>query len=207
MLLSDLVSEVISEVGGDPTDSALATKVFGFMKAGMRTIPALIRGRMLTTRQTFTMPANTNSYDLGTLSPSFIRERGFWYTDGNNKKVEIFRMDVSQFKQYQDVLAQSNPRYYNISIKNFLTDRLTPAALPIEVDYFCALTDSLTSSSTFVLGEDYIEMVKSLTMVKYYGYQEDDVKIASNKGDAKTYLDEMGNRFEQDEMGDFPVET
>lgn len=207
MLLSDLVDEVIDELGADPDDPEIPGKIFGYMRAGMRTIPALVRGRMLTTRQNFTIPFNSNTYDLSLLSPSFIRERGFWYTDNNNKKVEIVRMDVSQFKQYQDVQAQAYPRYYNISAKNFFLDRLTSLAMSIEVDYFCAITDSITSATAFTLGEDYIELVKKLTKSIYYEYQEDNDKMTSNKMDAKIFIDELEARYEEDEMGDFPIET
>lgn len=207
MLLSDLGVEVINEVGGDPTDDDLVAKIFGYMKAGMRTIPALIRSRMITTRQTFTLPVGYSSYDLSQLSPSFIRERGFWYTDGNNKKVEIIRLDVSQFKQYQDTSVSSKPKYFNISSKTWFVDRLAPAAMQIEVDYFCALTDTITNASIFTLGEDYIELVKCLAKAKYYEYEDDDAKRDANKADAKVYLTELEIRYEEDEQGDFPDET
>lgn len=207
MLLSDLGLEVIGEIGGDSSDEQLVANIFNYMKAGMRHIPALIRSRMLTTRQTFVLPANNYLYDLSLLSPSFIRERGFWYTDNNNKKVEIIRMDIHQFKQYQDVGSHSNPKYFYISQKSFNVDRLAPSNITIETDYFCGLTDNITNASAFTLGEDFIELVKYLTKMIYYEYEDDDAKSDKNGARAKSLMEELSNRYEEDEQGDFPTET
>lgn len=207
MLLSDLGNEVIAEVAADPSDPDIPTLIFGFMRAGMRTIPALIRGRMLTNRQTFNMPANASSFDLSTLSPSFIRENGLWYTDNNNKKVPIIRLSVNEFKRFQDLNATTYPKFYNISVKTLWIDTPVGGILPIEIDYFCGITDAITNASIFNLGEDFIELVKKLTKSLYYEYQEDSDKMMSNKQDAKILIDELDARYTEQELGDFPDES
>lgn len=209
MLISDLVSEVIGEIGGDSSDSALANKVFGFMRSGMRLIPTLVRSRALTAQKTFIITANLNFYDLTLLSPSFIRERdgGFWYVDNNNKRVPIYRLSLDMFNQQVDQTGSTYPRYYDISNKQFNIDRPVSSNLTIYVDYFTALTNSLATSSTFTLGEDHIELVKFLTKRYYYEYQEDMQKKDSNTADAKVIMDELEARYQEDELGDFPDET
>lgn len=206
--MSDLVTEVISEVGGDTADSDLATKIFGYMKSGMRIIPALVRSRILTTRKSFTLVTGANSYNLSLLSPSFLRERTFSYIDPNGKEVPITMLSAGMFLQYKDTAAVgSYPQNYNISNKTVFFDRSAPQNLTINVDYFCGITDNLLSSSTYFSTEDSIELVKSLTKMKYYEYEEDDAKIASNKSDAKVLMDEMESRYIEDELGGFPDEA
>lgn len=206
--MSDLITEVVGEIGGDPEDADLSNKLFGYMKSGMRIIPALIRSRIITTRKTFILPAGSNSYDLTQLSPSFLRERLFSYVDNNDKNVEIRRQSVGMFTQYQDPqLVGAYPMHYNISNNNVFFDRSAPQDLTINIDYFCGITDGLTINTVYFSSEDSIELVKSLCKIKYYEYEEDDVKMASSKSDAKILMDEMESRYIEDELGDFPDET
>lgn len=208
MLISDLVSEVVSEIGGDVDDTGLASKVFGYMRSGIRIMPALIRARVLTCESSFVLN-NASTYDLKLLSPSFLRERpeGFWYVDNNNKRVQIYRLSLGMFNSQVDQSGATYPRYYNISVKQFRIDRPTNGSLTIYCDYFCGLTDTLATSSQFILGEDFIELVKFLTKRFYYEYQEDMDKKASASADAKIIMDELEARYEEEEMGDFPDES
>lgn len=210
MLMSDLVTEVIGEIGGDSDDTALAIRIFGYMKAGMRILPAIVRSRTITSRQSFVLPANNYSYNLALLSPSFIRERdsmAFSYVDPNGKEQGIVRLGSDEFKQSKDQGAQAYPKFFNIGNRTVYFDRAAPLALTINVDYFCGLTDNLISSSTFTLGEDQIELVKFLTKMVYYEYQEDDTKHDRNLAKAKTMWEELEARYIEDELGDFPAES
>lgn len=208
MLMSDLITEVIGEIGADPDDAVLTNNLFNYMKSGMRLIPALIRSRIITTRQSFTLPAGHNSFDLTTLSPAFLRERVFSYVDNNGKNVIIHQQSVAMFTSYQDpALVGAYPLHYNMSNKTVFFDRSAPIPLSINVDYFCGITNPLQITSTYFSSEDSVELVKSLCKMKYYEYEEDDAKVERNKGDAKILMDEMESRYIEDELGGFPDET
>ena len=46
MIISDIISEVITDVGGDTTDTGLAAKMLVFTKGAMRKFPLFSRSRI-----------------------------------------------------------------------------------------------------------------------------------------------------------------
>ena len=208
LTIDNILDEIIAEVGGDTTDSAFKTLMLGFMKTGIRHIPALIRSRLFITIQTKTLAALAYSIDLSSLDPGFIKERAVWWVTTENKRQAInLANSHSQFNDIFNQNANGTPRVYRVYDKTMEFDRSANQQYTIGIEYFKEVS-AISTSNTFFGDDSLLAAVKHYTKMVYYGdYEEDEVKQNRHERQGGKIIFELEGDFEAQEMGGYVEQT
>ena len=181
MIVSAIVSEIISETGGDTSDTGLQTLIFGFVKAALRRLPRFMISRSLLITTSISLSAGANS---ASLPNGFVREKQIYRRDSGGVKVEITHPPYFDFHNVNnnDIGAIN---HYDILGKVIYFDHKSEAADTIYVECFKNDTSSLVIGDSFVGNDDEVEILKDMTKYIYYkDYEEDMKKAAASKQDA-----------------------
>jgi len=200
MIISELITEIISEVGGDTADTDLAAKMLIFVKGALRRAQLFCRHRLLADTSYATLSSGSNYITTPT---GFIRETGeksIYYIDSGARKY-IEKLTSGQFGLQVNTSSSGKPAYYHI-IENVIEfDKNADADLVIYVEHFQEL-DNITAASTFFGSSDITEVVKDGAKYTYYSdYVEDDAKADKKLMLFKAGLDELESKFMMSEQG------
>jgi hypothetical protein len=195
MLLADIRAEIISEVGADAADTALATKVDGFIKSALRRFPLLTRARFMLSIKTATLAAGAQTVELPT---GFISERDIWYQSGGDR----LRCEQALSDVFNDMYTSESvgaPEYYRIYGTTVEFHRKADQAYTLYFECFADPSD-VTSASSFTDIRS-IEVLKDGAKAYYYEYIEDNQKSLEKLSMFKGGLDELEARYISEEMG------
>lgn len=193
MIISDIINEVISEVGGDTSDTDLQAKMLIFAKGALRRFPLFSKARLLTIISYATLTAGQNYLTTPTY---FIDETKLWYEE-SGKRHEILRKNESEFMAIVDTTATGAPQYYHIVGNVIEFDKNADQDRIIYIEHKGEV-DDITSASDFFGNTSMIEILKDGIKGTYYGeYVED----SSGKGDKAMGRFKAGlDKLEEDYM-------
>lgn len=203
MTINEVITEIITEVGGDPSDSTLTAKMFGFFKAGYRRIPALIRDRNFLAEGTITVSSGSDKGDLTSL-PGFIREREVWFQGDNLIHIPIYRPPSTQY--WHKVItpnASGKPFYFRIYGKTIQLDKKADKDLLVGFDYFKEVS-AIELTDTWDADEQIMEAAKDFCKMVYFGsYEEDEAKASRFERQGKDIISRLEEEFEVEELGGY----
>lgn len=198
MLISEIRDEIISDVGGDPSDTGLQAVMLNCIKDGLGRLPSALRQRSLTAVASLTLAAGASTIDLSTTT-DFVKERLAWREESGNRQ-EIYYLNQGVLSSYKSS-SLGSPQYFNIRGKTMEFDRPADVAYTIYLDYFKSIR-SVVATDTFAGNEDLITAVKDLAKFVYYtDYCEDATKGAVHMAAAEKILLELDADFIEKEFG------
>jgi hypothetical protein len=156
MLVSTIQSEIITEVGGDTSDTALATKVLGFMNSALRKFPLWTRSRFMYAAKTATLSSGDVSVSLPT---GFINERDVYYiSEGTRLRIEK-PSSTKSFNDYVHTSSSGAPEFYQIVGQTVYFNHAADKDYTI---YFeCAIEqDGLETGDTVAFDSMVVEILK-----------------------------------------------
>ena len=201
LLISEVITEIVTEVGGDTTDTTFAATMLVFLKSGMRKFPTFIKDRLLLVEETLTLALSAQTLDLTTLSNGFLKENSVWYVGSNSNRLPITPPPTRDyFNRIYNTSGTGKPIYYVINGKTMQFDKKADEALTIGIQFFKEISNILTTD-TFFGDERSLEACKHLCKQGYYlDYEEDDTKYLRHKSDAGDILLELESDYEDQEQ-------
>jgi len=183
MIMSDVINEVISEVGGDVTDTTLSAKMLIFAKGALRRFPLFTKSRLLYVTSYATLVAGINYI---TTPDHFLDEKQVWYEESGERKI-IKKVADNTFSQIINTSSSGTPGYYHIANNVIEFDKNSDTDRVIYIEHLCEV-DDVTASSDFFGSTDMLETLKDGMKATYYSdYVED-----AQKGDKKLALFKSG---------------
>lgn len=172
MLISEIISDAIGDVGGDTTDSELVAHFLRFTKSALRRFPRWCRGRLIRTKKSGTLSAAATTMTL----PSGTRGiQEVFYQDSNGKRIEILMPGVVEFNRQYAANESGPPQYCIIRGTEVEFSRKADAAYTIYFDCQGEIS-SVSSGDTWAYSEDEVEILKDGIKFYYYSYKEDDTQ-------------------------------
>lgn len=208
MLVSAIITEIITEIGGDTDDTDLTTKMLTFFKSGLRYLPVYARDRAFLAEGTITLSAAASTASLSGLSSAFVEERAVWYVDSGSERVPIQKSANAEF--FQRVYSPNGsgkPEFYRIVGTTIYFDKPADASTTIGFDYFKEIS-SVATSDTFFGHEQIIQAAKHFCKMVYFGdYEEDMNKGLNHERLGKELLYKFERDYEDKENGSRVYET
>ena len=202
MIISDILTEIITEVGGDTSDSTLAANMLLFFKAGLREIPAFVRDRNFYFTSTYTLPAASNTLDLSNF-PGFIREREVWFQGDNLVHIPIYvPPSLQYFQKIVTPLSPGKPFYRIIYAQTMQFDKKVDAGVIIGMDYLKAVS-SITAADTWYPNEQILQCAKYFAKKVYWQYQEDRTAALDCERQGKEIAQKLEEEYEVQELGGY----
>ena len=203
MLISEIIGEVLSDVGEDSGDTDLIAKVLIFAKGALRRFPLFCRSRLLMDTSYATLKAGVNYLTTPT---GFIEEIAIYYlVDG--KKNYIDKATESEFGDAQNTQLTGNPSYYRIVGNVIEFDKSAAEDLVIYVEHFKEV-DNVALADDFFGSTDILEILKDGMKATYYSdYQEDVAKGKEKLALFKVGLDTLDSKFMVKELGTHVTEA
>jgi len=197
MLISAVITEVISEVGGDTDDTDLAGKMLIFAKGALRRFPLFSKARLLYITSYATLQAGTNYLTTPTF---FLNERSVWYELNGARKI-IDKVSDDQFARIVNTDTRGTISYYRIYNNVIEFNILTDTERTIYVEHL-AQVDAITADTNFFGTTDMLEIMKDGMKSTYYSdYVEDKVTGREKLALFKAGLDELETRHMIQTMG------
>lgn len=197
MLISAIISEVITEVGGDATDTTLIANMLIFAKSALRRFPLYARARLLKITSYATLAAGASYLTTPTY---FIDEVQVWFEE-DGKRQMIIKKDADRFSEVLDSAATGQPQYYYISGNVIQFDRKCDADRVIYVEH-SGEVDDIAATSNFFGDSSMLEILKDGIKAGYYSdYVEDTAKGDRKFGLFQSGLDRMEEEHMKQEMG------
>ncbi len=198
MLISELISEIITEVGGDTTDTALTAAMLVFAKGALRRFPLFSRNRLLVDTSYSTLSSGANYLTTPT---GFIREISIYYEETGGARKYIEKLTEGQFGSRVNTGTSGTISYYRIVGNVIEFDRNTDTERVIYVEHFKEV-DDIETTDNFFGTSDMLEILKDGMKATYYSdYVEDDAKGDRKMGLFKAGLDELESKFMMSEHG------
>ena len=176
MLISDIITEIITEVGGDVSDSALIAKMLIFVKGALRRFPLFARSRLLYVTSYATLPAGVNYITTPTY---FLDERLVWYEENGQRKV-IDKVTDDVFARNVNNQVSGPPRYYHIANNVIEFNVNNDVERVIYVEHLGEV-DNVTASSDFFGSTDMLEILKDGAKATYYSDYVEDAQKGNSK--------------------------
>jgi len=197
MLVSTIRDEIITEIGGDTTDSALATKVLQFMNSALRRFPLWTRSVFMYTTKSGTLSSGGSSISL----PSgAINIRDVYYiTEGNRLRIE--RPPSNEY--FNDALNTSTtgaPNFYRVIGQTMEFDRTADKAFTIYVECLQE-KDGVLAGDTWTGDTTTAEILKDGAKSYYYYYVEDIPSAKEFLTLFKNGMDELDAKYMSSELG------
>ena len=202
MIISDIITEILTEVGGDSSDTTLVDNMLVYFKSGLREIPALVRDRNFYFTSTYTLPAASNTMALSNF-PGFIREREVWFQGDNLVHIPIYVPPSLQY--FQKIVTPNSPGkpFYRIIYGQTMQfDKKVDAGVIIGIDYLKAVS-SITVSDTWEPNEQILQCAKYFCKKVYWQYQEDLQKATDCERQGKEIAQKLEEEFEVQELGGY----
>jgi len=199
MLISEIITEVIDEIGGDSEDSTLSAKLLTFAKGALRRFPLLCRDRLLYATSYATLEAGENTLSVPTYFLAGKGPKAVWYEESGRREI-IHKLTDEKFIDYYNSEATGVPRYYHIASGTIEFDVKSNVDRVIYFNHLCEV-DDITATSVFFGSSDMIEILKDGIKATYYtDYTED----TTGRGDKKAAQFEDGlNKLDSRYMREF----
>lgn len=201
LTITQIITEIVTEVGGDTTDTTFAATMLVFLKSGMRKFPAFVKDRLLLVQEELPLALNAQTLALTGTTKGFLKENHIWYTTATGQRVPIIPpQSRDYFNQIYQTSSPGKPSYYIINGKTMQFDKKADEALTIGLEFFKEISD-VTGSDTFFGDERTLEACKSLCKVGYYlDYEEDESKSARHERIASGIMLELESDYEDQEQ-------
>lgn len=201
MLVSEILTEVVTEVGADADDTALPTKLLGFAKSALRRFPRFSRNRITQGRVSGTLSAGASTMTL----PAGLNmiSQVFYEEDGERREIE--RPKLKEFNSRYRGNSIGNPEYCIVRAD---ADGVQTVEFNVKADknytvYFESSIDidDISASDTWPYSSDRAEILKD--GIKWYYYRSiDDDLAGDHKTDFGAGLKELEREFMREEMPD-----
>lgn len=203
LLISEIISELITETGGDADDSALTTEWLTLLKGAIRRLPGNVRDRTILTISYATLGSGNQ---VMTLPGYFISERQVWKLE-NGRRTEVTKLIGDEFNaQYK--AEGGSLDFYRIYRKFLEFNRKAQADTTIEVEHFKDPTIDLATTDTFFGNSNLLEIVKDYAkFTHFHGVEEDRAKGADYLQLAQDAAQEQDTEFLEEEIGGYVVES
>jgi hypothetical protein len=183
MLISAVIDEVISEVGGDTSDTDLISKMLIFAKGALRRFPLFTKSRLLYITSYATLSAGVNYITTPTY---FLDERQVWYEESGSRKI-IDKVTDAVFAQIVNNQSTGVPTKYHIT-NNVIEFNINNDVERVIFVEHLGEVDNVALTSDFFGSTDMLEILKDGIKATYYSdYVED-----ATKGDKKLSLFKAG---------------
>lgn len=201
LTIEQVITEIVTEVGGDTTDTTFAATMLVFLKSGMRKFPAFVRDRLLLVQEELTLAINTQEIDLTGLTEGFLKENYVWYTTTTGNRIPIIQPPSrSYFNDIYNTDSTGKPLYYIIIGKTMQFEKKADEAVTVGIEFFKEISD-ISTSDTFFGDERTLEACKSLCKQGYYlDYEEDSAKSDRHERNADKILFELESDYEDQEL-------
>ncbi len=200
MLISEIINEIISEVGGDVDDTDLQGKLLTCAKGALRRFPLFCRNRLLIDTSYATLSSGANYITTPT---GFIREannRSVYYIESGTRKY-IDKLTTSQFGDKVNTTTSGKPAFYHIVENVIEFDKNADADLVIYVEHIQEV-DNVIATTNFFGSSEMLEVLKDGMKYTYYSdYVEDPAKGGEKLNLFKIGLDTLEEKFMIDEQG------
>ncbi len=191
MLISEIRDEVITEVGGDTSDTELQTKVLGFIKSTLRRLPKNCKDRSLISKKSVTLTVATQT---ASLPAKFLAEREIWYEEGGVRKHVTVIRDTELFNRQYNSTTVGFPEYCRIYGSTIEFSRPADATYTIYIDCFQEV-DAVVAGDTFAHDSTTAEIVKDGVKFYYYTYTEEKEMLDKFGGLFKSGLAELNTQY------------
>ena len=199
MLISEIIGEIISEVGEDSEDTALSAALLSFAKGAIRKIQLFSRERLLIGTSYATVSEGSNYLTTPT---GFIREISIYYMDGDVRKV-LEKLTESEFASRYNEGTNGTVSYYRIVGNVIEFDHNSDTDRVIYVEHYKEV-DDVTADTNFFGNSSMIEVLKDGMKAGYYfEYVEDEPKGDKKMSLFKAGLDELESKFMMAEQGNY----
>ena len=197
MLISEIILEVIAEVGADSEDSALITKMLGFTKGALRRFPLFAKSRLFNLISSDTLSAGESYISTPAY---FISEKQIWYVESGKRQI-ITKKWQEEFSELINSEATGKPEYYYISGNVIYFDKKCDTDRIIYIEHEGEV-DDITAASNFFGSSDMLEILKDGIKATYYSdYTEDTAKGDKKMALFKAGLDKLTERNMIETMG------
>lgn len=203
MLISELIDEVISDVGEDTEDSDLVSKMLNFAKGALRRFPLFCRNRLLVDISYATLEIGENYLTTPT---GFITERSIYYEEDGKRK-HITKLTDTEFNEARRTQISGTPKHYRVVGNVIEFNKNSDADLVIYVEHFKEV-DAVALDDDFFGTSDMAEILKDGIKATYYSdYSEDKTQGDKKLALFKTGLDQLDGRFMVEELPTHVEET
>jgi hypothetical protein len=190
MLISEIILEVISDVGADSTDTVLIGKMLTFAKGSLRRFPLFTKSRLLYITSYATLLSGTNYLTTPTY---FLDEKSVWYEESGNRQI-IDKVTDDEFARIVNTNSSGAPEFYRIYNNVIEFDKNSDSNRIIYVEHLGEV-DNITASSDFFGSTDILEILKDGMKASYYSdYVEDPVKGREKLSLFQAGLDKLEER-------------
>jgi len=200
MLISEIITEVIQDVGGDTSDTDLDALMLVWTKGTLRRFPMFARSRQIKTIGSVTLSSGANSASLPT---DFIKE-SYVYRTSSGADIEI--ETHPHFKNVVNTSDSGIPTYYEIVGTTIYFDKNADTDYTIYIEYFKEL-DDIASTDTWSYDTSMLEVMKDGMKSYYYGYVEDKTMRDDSLILFKNGLDEMEAQYVVETGGKYIYES
>jgi hypothetical protein len=200
VLFSTIRDEIITEVGGDTSDSTLQTLVLGFIKSALRRFPRHTRSRFLLATKSVTLSAG--SY-YAALPSGFIRELAVFYLSGGGRK------DIPKTDDYNEQFNSTSltpPSGYRIFGSNIEFVHSADQSYTIYIECSAEI-DDVVAGDSFTGDSSIVEILKDGAKHYYFDYSEDSPRASEKLGLFKAGLDKLEIDFLSDELPGYIEES
>lgn len=195
MLISEIRDEIITEIGGDSSDTDLQAKIFQFIKTALRRFPRHTKNRLLLTTSYATLNSGKNYLTIPTY---FIQER-LIYLEENGNREPIQKLSLEDFTEKYNSSATGKPDYYRIIGNVIEFDKTADQDYTIYVEHFKEV-DNVNLTDGFFGDTSMVEILKDGVKYYYYLYAEDDARANNQLALFKAGLDELEADFISDDI-------
>ena len=203
MLISDILTDVLGDVGADITDSENQAKALGWIKSVLRRFPLNIRSRSLIIDYPFTLPSTGQ---VVTLPSGFIQEKEFWYISAAKREPITMVRDTKIFNQHYQTSPSGAPQYARIISGGVEFDKPADQAYSCYLEYFKEI-DNVSASDTFAHNSNIAEIVKDGIKFYYYVWNEQDADKAFWAGLFEKGLLRIDSEYARQEQPDYVEES
>ena len=203
MKISEMITEVIDEVGQDSEDTTLTAKFLNYCKASIRRLPSKTRERTVITISSATLIAGNGAL---TLPSNFIGERQVWYLESGERK-EIHKKIADEFNYIKNESTLGVPEFYRIFAKYIEFDVNALSDMTIEIEHFKDVSDGLATTDDFFGNVDLIETIKDLMKFYYFTYKQQYDIAGGFFNNARDQLSDADAEFMEEELGSHVEES
>lgn len=204
MTINDILTEIITTVGGDVDDSEGRAKMLVCLKGAIRKVPRMLRDRSLIKTSTVALTAGS---DNASLPSDFMEELNIWYVS-SGRRIMIDKPDTRrEFHIGKDEINSGKPSLYIVSGKVIYFDRKADETINVLIEHFMHAYN-VTTSDTFAGSDNLIEPIKDLCKGIYYSeYEEDASRGDTLKALAMKEIDNLEANYIAQEQGGHVADT
>ncbi len=188
MLISEIISDVILDVGGESGDTTLTTNMLAWAKSALRRFALFTRARPFKTTSTVSVSSGANSVAL----PSGFLREVFVYRKSSGADIEIEKHP--NFKTVVNTSSSGELLYYEIIGSTIYFDKNSSGGETVYIEHYKEI-DGVASGDTWDYSSPMIEVLKDGMKYYYYKNVEDSPNAAESLNLFKAGLDKIEEDF------------